>query len=184
MTLYNSRANCTPRVSSKLTRCLPEVNRFAAVAKPYNLEQIKRDDVIGADDEQVRWFMLETKTHEIYFLTNSLGQPRICSFQPKGINIAPLTEWDAPTGKWSEEEALAETLRIVKLLGMRFTMSRYKVYARERPLKNAPGVKVTPLYDVGLYGADGRLGVNAIFYVGETGPGRLVLWGVSDPDDW
>jgi len=167
------------KTSTTLSQCLAELNRFTTVAK---LEQIRPEDVISAGEGEAQWFMLETKAHEVNFFTNSLAQPRIKSFHAKGIDMIRVLQWHKPTGKWSKEKALAETLRIVEELGMRFVVGRHEVYAQELP--NAQGVKVTPLYHVTLYEANGIVSVSAVFRMGEAAPGQLVSWGVNNPDNW
>ena len=170
------------KVSSRLPPCLAELNRFVAVAKPDGLQQeIKPEDVVDTRvDDAAVWFMLETKTHYVAFFTNGFAAPQILSFNPKHHYVR-LPDSDEATGKWSKEEALAETLRIMKELGMRFAVGRHEVYAKEFPLKNSQ-VKVTPFYHVRLHSTNGISSINAEFRVGEMAPGQLTTWWVDNPE--
>jgi hypothetical protein len=168
------------KVSSRLPSCLAELNRFIAVAKPDGLKQeIKPEEVVATRvDGSAVWFMLETKTHYVEFFTNGLAAPRILSFNPKQHHVRLPESYEA-TGKWSKEEALAETLRIMKELGMPFTVGRHEVLTKEFRLKDIR-VKVTPFYQVRLYSTNGISSINAEFRVGEAPPGRLTAWWVDN----
>jgi hypothetical protein len=168
------------KVSSRLPSCLAELNRFVAIAKPDGLKQeIKPEDVVSARvDGAAVWLTLETKTHYVEFFTNGSAAPRILSFNPKQHD-ARLPESYEARGQWSKEEALAETLRLMKELGMRFTVGSHEVYAKEFPLTNTQ-VKVIPFYRVRLYSTNDILSVSAVFRVGEKAPGRLIAW-ENDP---
>jgi hypothetical protein len=172
------------KVSSRLPPCLAELNRFVAVAKPDGLKQeIKSEDVVAAHvDVAAVWLMLETKTHYVEFFTDSLGAARIRSFNPRQHYVR-LPDSDEATGQWSKEEALAETLRIMKELGMPFTVGSHEVYAKEFPLKNTQA-KATPFYHVRLYSTNGISSINAEFRVGEAAPGQLTTWWVNSPEHW
>src|SRR5687767_1266755 len=77
------------KVSSRLSPCLAELNRFIAVAKPDGLKQeIKPEDVVVTHvDGAAVWFMIETKTHYVEFFADSLGAARIRSFNPKQHHV-------------------------------------------------------------------------------------------------
>jgi hypothetical protein len=168
------------KVSSRLPPCLAELNRFVAVAKPDGLKQeIKPEDIVEARaDGAAVWLTLETKTHYVEFFTDGSATPRILSFNPKQHDVRSPESYEA-TGKWSKDEALAETLRIVKELGMRFTVGSHELYAKEFPLTNTQ-VKVTPFYQVRLYGTNGISSITAVFQVGEKAPGQLTTWWVNN----
>jgi hypothetical protein len=168
------------KVSSRLPPCLAELNRFIAVAKPDGLQQeIKPEDVVDTRvDDAAVWFMLETETHYVAFFTNGFAAPQISSFNPKQHYVR-LPDSDEATSRWSKEKALGETLRIMKGLGMPFTVGSHEVYAKEFPLKNSQ-VKVTPFYHVRLHSTNGISSINAEFRVGETAPGQLTTWWVSN----
>lgn len=168
---------------------LSELNRFIAAAKPYGgLEQIKPEDVIAAETNRGR-FMLETKTHLADFVAKDLAVPRLHHFivmphasrplvaTPEGQREA-MAQWYKATGKWSAEEALAETYRIMEQLGIKLAVSRHEVNAQELPMKNPQGetVLVTPFYQVKLFNTNNTMSIDAEFRVGESGPGRLTMW--------
>jgi len=171
---------------------LVELNRFITAAKPYGLEQIKPEDVIAAGEDRGR-FMVETKTHIAEFFTKGLAVPRLHHFIavrdasnpvaiPEGKRDA-MRQWYQATGKWSGEEALAETYRIMEELGIQLAVSRHEVDAQELRMKNPQGetVPVTPFYKVELFNTNGNMSIQAEFRVGEAGPGRLTMWWANVP---
>jgi hypothetical protein len=173
---------------------LSEINRFITAANPHGVEQIKLGDVLGVSDDGRR-FMLETKTHLAEFFTKGLVVPRLHHFiamqdasnpvaKPEGKRDA-MRQWYKATGQWSNEEALAETYRIMERLGIQFNATRYEVDAPKLGVKDPQGrnVEVTPFYMVKLYNANDTMVLDAEFRVSEAGPGRLTMWWANLPPE-
>lgn len=167
---------------------LHEFNRFIILAKPYGLDEpIKPQEIIAAEPDRVgpkARMALATKTHlaEIdrhnhlrFFISNFDHSNPVA--EPEAKRDA-MKKWYQATGKWSGEEALAESYRIIERLGISLTVARYEIEAPKLAMKNSQGerVEVTPFYKVKLFNAKDSMVIDAEFRVGESGPGRLTMW--------
>jgi len=178
--------------STKSTNVPPkfiaEVNRFIAAANPFGgLKEIKPEEVLGVNNDGGR-FTFATKTHLAEFFTKGLKEPRLHNFiatedasnpvLPPREKVEAQRQWYKATGKWSEDAALAETLRIVSALQMPIVVAKHEAKAHKFRLKNPQGemVEVTPFYSVELFDAAGHRLVSAEFRMGESGPGQLTTW--------
>jgi hypothetical protein len=178
--------------STKSTNVPPkfiaEVNRFIAAANPFgSLKEIKPEEVLGVNNDGGR-FTFATKTHLAEFFTKGLKEPRLHNFiatedasnpvLPPKEKVEAQRQWYKATSKWTEDAALAETLRIVSALQMPIAVAKHEVKAPRFRTKNPQGemVEVTPFYSVELFNAAGHRLVSAEFRMGESGPGQLTTW--------
>jgi hypothetical protein len=161
---------------------LSEVNRFIAVARPFGVDQpIKSEDIIGSTNYPKNQVVFETKTHTLEFFGKRLHHflANLDMSNPVGDDDAlrngMKTLYQA-TAKWTEQEALAETLRILQQLGIEATWEKQEAKPFPITVKNPQGEKVDviPFYKVTLEGPQGT--VMAEFRMGQSGPGRLTEW--------
>jgi hypothetical protein len=186
----NVPAQTTPGASTNAVEVpavfLTEVNKFIVAAQPYGLDgPIAAGNVIGVSDDQRR-FMLETKTHLADFFTKGRKIPQLHHFIATQDASNPVAEpeakreamkkWYLATAPWTEQEALAETHKILERLGIRTTWDTQEAKPASIVVKNPQGqdVQVTPFYNVKLKGAKGT--IMAEFRMGQSGPGRLTEW--------
>ncbi|MCI0744404.1 MAG: hypothetical protein L0Y58_03260 [Verrucomicrobia subdivision 3 bacterium] len=172
---------------------LNELNRFVTLVRPYGLDEpIKPEDILHVEPDRVgpkARMVLATKTHlaeidrhnllRFFYATYDRSNPVA---EPEAKQEA-MRKWSQATGKWSPEEALAETYRIMERLGIRFKVSRYDVDAPKLRMKNPQGdtVEVTPFYMIKLYDTNDSMVIDAEFRIGELGPGRLTMWWANLP---
>jgi hypothetical protein len=175
------------------TALLNEFNRFVGLVKPYGLDEpIKPEDILHVVPDRPgpkARITLATKTHlaeidrhnnlRFFYATYDRSNPVAL---PEAKREA-MKNWYQATGKWSPEEALAETYRIMERLGIRIKVGRYEVDAPRWKAKNPQGdtVEVTPFYMVKLYSTNDSMIIDAEFRVTESGPGRLTMWWANVP---
>ncbi len=168
-------------------RACEEWNRFARLVQPFGMNGLEEEDVTYVNMDRDR-LLLETKTHLAEFFTRGRPTPKLRHFlasqdmsnpvaKPEGKEEARKT-WYKATAKWTEQEALAETHRILEKLGIRFEVGASKVtpFTIEVPTPTGERVTVTPFWTVDLMDTAGDLRIIAEFRMGESGPGRLTEW--------
>ena len=161
---------------------LSEVTRFIAIAQPFGLDRpIKPEDIIGSTNYPKNQVVFETKTHTLEFFGKRLHHflANLDMSNPVGDDHAlhnGMKTWYQATAKWTEQEALAETLRILQQLGIQATWEKQEAKPFPITVKNPQGesVDVIPFYKVTLEGPRGT--VMAEFRMGQSGPGRLTEW--------
>lgn len=159
-----------------------EVNRFITIAKPYGLDRpITKADVTYFTNTHKTSMMLQTKTHLATFFDYGLQEFLATYDMSNPVTDAQgkaeaMRKWYQATAKWSEEEALAETHRILASLGIHGEWTNQKAEPFTLTVKNEQGesVRVTPFYAVTLESENGM--VRAEFRMGQSGPGRLTEW--------
>jgi hypothetical protein len=168
-------------------RACEEWNRFARLVQPFGMDRLEEEEVTYVNMDRDR-LLLETKTHLAEFFTRNRSAPKLRHFlasqdmsnpvtRPEGKEEARST-WYKATAKWTEQEALAETQRIMEKLGIRFEVGSSKVtpLTIEVPTPTGERVTVTPFWTVDLLDTAGSLRIIAEFRMGESGPGRLTEW--------
>jgi hypothetical protein len=175
-------------------RAFNEFNRFVTLVKPYGLDgPIDEGDVTFVREEAKGRLLMETKTHLADFVPrDGRSGPVIHHFlatqdmsnpvaSPEGKNEA-RSKWYQATAKWTAEEALAETQRLMQTLGIGgVAWQSTNVEPFTIDVKNPQGqsVTVTPFYTVTLKAPHHTL--TAEFRMGQSGPGRLTEWYVWPP---
>ncbi|MDH7502105.1 MAG: hypothetical protein QHJ82_05235 [Verrucomicrobiota bacterium] len=163
-------------------KLMEELNKFIAITQPYGLERpITKADVTYFTNAFKTDMTLETKTHLVTFFDY-----RVTHFLATYDMSNPVTDaegqaearrkWYQATARWSEQEALAETHRILASLGIHGEWTNQKAEPFTLTVKNPQGerVRVTPFYTVTLESENGM--VRAEFRMGQSGPGRLTEW--------
>lgn len=175
-------------------RAFVEFNRFVKLVKPFGLDgPIEESDITFAKEEPKGRLMLETRTHLADFVPREgRSGPVIHHFlatqdmsnpvaSPEGKREA-RSKWYQATAKWTADEALAETQRIMQILGIGgVEWQSTNVVPFTIDVKNTDGesVTVTPFYTVTLQAPHNTL--RAEFRMGSAGPGRLTEWFVWPP---
>jgi len=161
---------------------ITELNKFISGAKPYGLDKpIQLGEITGVTNYPKSNIVFETRTHlaeffgtklRTFLATHDMSNPVT---DPQGMAEA-MRKWYQATARWSEQEALGETHRILGELGIRAEWTNHDVRADPITVKNPQGesVRVTPFYRVTLEGPSGT--VTAEFRMGQSGPGRLTEW--------
>ncbi len=91
-------------------------------------------------------------------------------------------QWYTCTGKWTEAEAVTETLEILKRLNDTTTLSElsgrheYEAVELEVPTPRGEKVKVTPFHRVTLFDTNGTPRVDAEFRMGTNGTVGVTRW--------
>ena len=94
-------------------------------------------------------------------------------------NPSATNTWYQATGKWSEADAVAETLRLAHALGHQTNrVTRTEFVAVPLHLKNPSGtdVVVTPFYKVDLYNANDSRLLGVEYRIGSEPPGKVTRW--------
>lgn len=90
-----------------------------------------------------------------------------------------MNDWYRSTGKWSESEAIGQTLRLAQALGHQTNrVARTEVVAVPMHVKDPSGaeVVVTPFYKVDLYTTDDSRLLGVEYRVGTEPPGKVTEW--------
>jgi hypothetical protein len=171
-------------------RSFQELNRFVSLVQPFGTDgTIKEEAVIYVNLEHGR-LLMETETHlgDFFAKGRVSSAPKLHHFLAKldMSNPVALPEakreaektWYKATAQWTEQEALAETQRILEKLEIRFQASASKVTPITTEVRTPTGerVTVTPFWTVELWDADGHRRIMAEFRMGESGPGRITEW--------
>src|SRR5215204_7526317 len=106
---------------------ISEFNRFILETKPFGLDNpIKAEDITGVTNYPKQQVIFQTKTHMAEFWGQRLHY-FLAHYDASNPLLADPAEereavrrWYQATGKWSPEEALAETYRVMERLGIRF----------------------------------------------------------------
>lgn len=162
---------------------ISELNRFITSARPYGLDRlIQTQDVVYFTNSHKTHMIVQTKTHIATFFDYKLNQ-LLATYDSSNPVAEPerkreaQRQWYQATAKWSREEALAETQRIMQALGIGGVQwESTNVEPFTLAVKNPQGeqITVTPFYTVKLDAPHNTL--RAEFRMGESGPGRLTDW--------
>jgi hypothetical protein len=167
---------------------ISEANKFIMLTKPYGLDSpISSQNVIYFTNHAKSRTMLETKSHIIEFTGNKLH-----NFLAKLDSSNPVakpeqkqqarSKWYEATGKWTNDEALAETQKIMQTLGIggvQWESTNVEPFTIDVRNPDGKPVNVTPFYRVILRAPHNTL--TAEFRMGQSGPGRLTEWYVWPP---
>ena len=171
-------------------RGFEELNRFVSLVRPFGTDgPIKEEEVTWVNLEHGR-LLMETKSHlaEFYAKGRVRSAPKLHHFLATQDMSNPVAlpeakeearnTWYKATAKWTGQEALAETHRILEQLGIRFEAGASEVTPITTEVQTPTGerVTVTAFWTVRLSDAAGNLVVIAEFRMGESGPGRITEW--------
>ena len=172
---------------------LAEIEKFVRAAAIYNFDPT----VTGSIDQvathprtkvsRVTGAILDTRTH-IASVTGGLLD-KFISMRESSNPPDPAAQrasdkgWHLCTGKMSEQEAVAETLAILKRLGATATLAQIEGGRREyeavKMTVSTPDggkVTVTPFVSLRLYNTNENMVVSAEYRMGATGSAGLTDW--------
>jgi len=171
-------------------RGFEEWNRFVALVQPFGTDgPVKEEEVTWVNLEHGR-LLMQSKSHLADFFARGRvrAAPKLHHFLvtqdmsnpvalPEAKEEARKT-WYKATAKWTEQEALAETHRILEKLGIRFEVAASEVKPITTEVQTPTGerVTVTPFWTVDLLDTAGNRVIMAEFRMGESGPGRITEW--------
>jgi len=193
----NRTTNATLLNTPLARRAFEEWNRFLSLVQPFGTDgPIKEEAVTYVNSEHGRYLM-QTKSHLAEFFARGRvrSAPKLRHFLatqdmsnpvalPEAKEEARKT-WYEATAKWTEQEALAETHRILEKLGIRFEVGASAATPVITEVRTPTGerVTVTPFWKVELSDIAGNLRIMAEFRMGESGPGRITEWFDNTRDD-
>lgn len=182
--------NTTLITTPDAARSFQELNRFVGLVQPFGTDgPIKEEEVTYVNAEHGR-LLEQTKSHlaEFYVRGRTRNPPKLRHFLATQDMSNPVAKpeakaeamktWYKATAKWTEQEALAETHRILKKLGIRFEVGESRVTPISVEARTPTGerVTVTPFWKVELWDTAGNRAIAAEFRMAESGPGRITEW--------
>ena len=161
-------------------------NTFITAVKPFGIEQpIAPESIVSIQTNKLGTLVVvETDKHLAEFRGNKLMlfaaavEGTDTRREPSAVNT-----WYQATAPWTQEQAVAETQRVMQALGISVSVGRIEYEATPITVKNPSGdpIKVTPFHNVRVFSTNDSLAVKAEFRMGSSGPGRLTRWFDNTP---
>lgn len=159
--------------------------QWAQAARPHNFDPVIKGYQVHTNREgEVKLLGISTRTHFLTMARRSDGemiQSATASFDSERTPPEYKTNWHKLTGKWTEQEAIAETRAILQRLGAKGTLASATVATYEAPALPVAGpdgkpVERTPFAHVTLHSTNGNRLVQAQYRLEANGPGLVRWW--------
>ena len=161
---------------------MPTISDFVVKVRPFGLDQPVSVEVLKFFRTNYHGKVLQFYTDKhSWNIENGKVSSFASYFDGSDTRRNPDAEktWYQGTAPWSKEEAVKETLSILKTLGREVPeLSKVQYDADPIIVSDPQGhkVTVTPFHNVVLWDTNGAPYVIAEFRMGSSGPGRLTHW--------